>query len=87
MCVMHHSLISKTFSHSIIKWISYPWLIVWLNLTYTSYSFTFLHYNVALSSFTFDIFFANEIGDENYVGLVISNHHNFFGINFIHTLN
>jgi hypothetical protein len=58
ICVVHYSLISQAFSHSIIMWTSYPWLIVGLNLTYTSYCFTLLHCNVALSNFTFDIYFS-----------------------------
>jgi hypothetical protein len=67
-------------------WISYPWLIVWLYLIYTSYFFTFLHYNVT-PSFTFDTFFWDEVGHENYVSPIISIRHNYFGIIFIHTLN
>ncbi len=57
MCVVHYSLISQAFSYSIIMWTSYPWLTMWLNLIYTSYCFTLLRCNVALSSFTFDTFF------------------------------
>jgi hypothetical protein len=84
-CVLHYSIISQAFSHSIIMWTSYPWLARWLDLTYTSYYFTLLHYNVVPLSFAFDIFFANEVGHENYVNLIISICHNYFGIIFIHT--
>jgi hypothetical protein len=83
MSVMHYSLISQAFSHSIIMWTSYPWVIVWFNLIYTSYCFTFLHCNVVPSSFTFDTFFLNEVGHENFVSLVISIRCNYFGIIFI----
>ncbi len=83
MCVMHYSLLSQAFSHCIIMCTSYLWQTVWLDLAYTSYCFTHLHYNVAPSNFTF----ANEVGHENYVDLVISICHNYFGIFFIHTLN
>jgi hypothetical protein len=88
MCVVPYSLISQTFSHAVIMWTSYPWLTMWFHLTCnTSYCFTVLHCNVAPLSFTFDIFFSDEVGHENYVSLVISIHHNSFGITFIHTLN
>jgi hypothetical protein len=87
MCVVHYSLIFQAFSHVIIMWTSYLWFTVWLHLTYISYCFTLLHCNVALSSFTFDTFFLDEVGHENFVSLVIAIHHNDFGITFIHTLN
>jgi hypothetical protein len=32
-------------------------------------------------------FFVDEVGHENYVSLVVSIHHNCFGITFIHALN
>jgi hypothetical protein len=83
MCVVHYSLIFQAFSHCIIMWISYPWLIVWLDLTYTSYCFTCLHYNVGPSTVTF----VNEVGHENYVNLIMSICHKCVGITFIHTLN
>jgi len=86
MCVVHYSLIFQTFSHSIIMWTSYPWFIVWLNLIYTSYCFTILRCNVVPLSFTFDIFFLDEVGHENFVSLVISICHNCFGIIFIQTI-
>ncbi len=87
MCVMHYSLISQAFSHSIIMWISYPWLNVWLDLIYTSYCFTLLHCNVVPLSFAFDTFFC---GWSWTWKLCESNNfhcHNWFGINFIHTFN
>ncbi len=55
MCVVRYSLNFQTFSHSIITWTSYPLLTC--DLTYISYYFTFLHCNVAPSSFTFDTLF------------------------------
>jgi hypothetical protein len=87
MCVMHYSLISQAFSHTIIMWTSYLWLTMWLNLVYTSYCFTILHCNVAPRGLTFDTFFVDEVGHENYVRQITSICHNYFEITFIHTLN
>jgi len=84
---MQYSQISQAFSHSIIMWTSYPWFTVWLDLIYTSYCFTLLHCNVIPMSFAFNIFFADEVGHENYVNPIISIDHNCFGITFIHRLN
>ncbi len=66
---------------------SFHHYVDFLPLTYTSYSFMLLHYNVIPSNFTFDIFFADEIGHENYMSLIISICYNFFEITFIHTFN
>ncbi len=38
-------------------WTSYPWVTMWRDLTYTSYCFTFSHYNATPLNFAFDTFF------------------------------
>ncbi len=83
MCVVHYSLISQAFSHSIIMWTSYLWLTMWLNLTYTSYCFTLLDF-FQVSPLT--PFLGDEVRDENFVSPVISIHHNYFGTIFIQTI-
>ncbi len=62
MCVMHYSLISQAFSNCIIMWTFYPWFIMWFDLTYISYCFAHLHFNVPPSNFVF----ANEMSQPRF---------------------